>query len=352
MVASTKYYDLLGISPTASTSEIKTAYKKKAIKLHPDKPTGNKEAFQDLTEAYEILSDDQKRKTYDQFGEEGVKNVPHMDSSSVFEEFMRSFGGGGESIFNGATFGGTSMFGNIFGQREKRTPDLKYNLNVKLEDLYFGKNTKLKINRKVLCKTCEGTGSATKEKEKCSLCDGRGTNIQYNRNGSNIQVLQSPCGKCNQTGKIVTNPCSECKGASTVQKADILEIHIKPGMNTGDTLVYEGYAEERPDHKTGNLILTISQVQHPIFERKGDDLHMTKKISLKYALLGLTFKIDHIDPAKQTSLKVDGVINFGEVKKFESMGMNKNGSLYIKFEIELPKTLNTKQKELVNEIFF
>lgn len=336
MVVNKEYYDCLEVSPDATIDEIKKAFRKKAVKLHPDKPTGDEEKFKKLSEAYEILSDPDKRENYDRFGKDGVKDVPHRSASSIFEEMFGNFG---------------------FSMRptKKKTPDIRHTLNVSLEELYFGKSKKLKLKRKKICKGCQGTGSKSGQQQNCDSCSGQGVKVQHVKRGPMIMQTQRQCSDCGGSGKKVIDPCISCNGNMVIEDTDLIEIEIPAGMREGEQLVFPSYAEEYPGAETGNLIILVKQTPHEIFTRNGDDLHMTKDITLGEALLGFQFFINHLDLKKRTELKVPGIVEPGEVKQFEGMGMPRDkktfGNLIIHFNIVFPKSLDARQEKLVRRAF-
>lgn len=262
-VDTTKFYKLLEVDKNASDSEIKKAYRKLAIKHHPDKG-GDPEVFKELSKAYEVLSDKDKRSTYDQFGEEGLEGGGGGDPSDIFSAF---FGGGG---------GGPSQGRG----RKQKTEDVKQELKVTLEQIYGGQTKKMAITRQVIDKD--------KGVKTCQACDGKGTKVQIVRMGPMIQQSQSQCTQCGGQGK----------SFSTKKERQILEVHISKGSPEGHQIRFHEMADERPDHDTGDVIFIVREQEHAVFKRKGADLFVERTISLADALCGYELDILHLDGRK------------------------------------------------------
>lgn len=258
----TKFYKLLEVEKTASPDVIRKAYRKMAVKHHPDKG-GDVELFKEMTKAYEVLSDENKRRRYDEGGEEAVSGEG---------------GGGDPSDLFDMMFGGQGGRGG--GQRQrKKTKDVVHNLGVTLEQLYNGATKKIAVSRDVLEK------GAVKE---CSECDGRGVKIQIIRMGPMIQQAQAPCGACGGVGKTF-----KCK-----KEREILEVFIEKGCPSGHKITFSGKADEHPDADPGDVVFTIGVKDHPRFHRKHADLYVHKTISLREALCGYTLEVEHLDGRK------------------------------------------------------
>jgi len=262
-VDTTKLYKLLEVDKNASDAEIKKAYRKLAIKHHPDKG-GDPEVFKEISKAYEVLSDKDKRSTYDQFGEEGLEGGGGgSDPTDIFSAF---FGGGGPS-------GGG-------GKRRQKTDDVKQELKVTLEQIYGGQTKKMAITRQVIDKDI-GV-------QECAECDGRGVKVQVIRMGPMIQQMQSSCSKCQGQGK----------SFATKKEKQILEVHISKGSPEGHQIKFHEMADEKPDHDTGDVIFVVREQEHPVFKRKGADLFVERSISLADALCGYELDIQHLDGRK------------------------------------------------------
>lgn len=261
-VDTTKFYKLLGVEKNASTAEIKKAYRKLAITLHPDKPGGDAEKFKEVTRAYEVLSDDDKRKKYDRFGEEGMEDGGG-DPSDIFESF---FGGGGRR-------GGG-------GRKRQKTKDVSQPLKVTLEQLYNGQTKKMAITRQVIDKK--------KGVQECSECGGRGVRVEVVRMGPMIQQMQSACGACGGQGK----------SFKTKSDREVLEVHIQKGSPDNHKVVFREMADEHPDADTGDVNFILKEQPHELFKRRGADLFIEKKISLVEALCGFEIEVTHLDGRK------------------------------------------------------
>lgn len=258
----TKFYKLLEVEKDASETEIKKAYRKMAIKHHPDKG-GDPEKFKEITRAYEVLSDSEKRSTYDRFGEEGLEEGGGGDPSDIFEAFFGGGKGGGRGK-----------------ARKQKTKDVVQPLKVTLEQLYTGQTKKMAITRQVIDKK-RGVQS-------CGECGGRGVTVQTVRMGPMIQQMQSACGACGGQGK----------SFRTKSEKEILEVHIQKGSPDKHKITFREMADEAPDHDAGDVIFTINEQPHKDFKRKGADLFLERNISLVEALCGFTLEITHLDGRK------------------------------------------------------
>lgn len=338
MVVDTKLYDLLGVSPDVSQAELRRAYKKKAVQLHPDKNQNDPEAtekFQAVNEAYEVLKDEDKRRAYDQMGMDALKGG--ADGAGMGDFFSSFFGRG----FGG--FGG----GGFREKRRQRTPDMGHTLNVSLEDLYNGKEVTLRIGRNALCPECNGKGAAPgKAAKKCSDCGGRGQKVQVIRMGPMMTQQVTTCPTCRGSGEMIDarDKCKKCSGQKVVDDKKIIVVHIEPGMESGEKIVFQGCADEAPDADAGDFVVHLQEKPHAKFARKHNDLLMVKKLTLSEALLGAKFVVHHLDGRELVVTTNPGeVIVPGAVKVIEREGMPvrrnvyEKGRLFIKFEITFPK---------------
>ncbi|MCL7034259.1 hypothetical protein MKW94_009590 [Papaver nudicaule] len=234
----TKYYEVLGVSKNATSDELKKAYKKAAIKNHPDKG-GDPEKFKEVAQAYEVLNDPEKRDIYDQYGEDALK------------EGMGGGGGGGHNPFDifESFFGGGGGFGGGGSRRsrQKQGEDVVHTLKVSLEDLYNGTEKKLSLSRNALCSKCNGKGSKSGASSKCAGCQGQGMKISMRQIGPGmIQQMQHVCQECRGTGEIINekDKCQQCKGSKVTKEKKVLEVHVEKGMQNGQKIVFEGQADE------------------------------------------------------------------------------------------------------------
>eukprot|EP01114_Cavostelium_apophysatum_P012484 TRINITY_DN27_c1_g1_i3.p1 TRINITY_DN27_c1_g1~~TRINITY_DN27_c1_g1_i3.p1 ORF type:complete len:414 (+),score=140.96 TRINITY_DN27_c1_g1_i3:129-1370(+) len=348
MVKETELYERLEIPPTATVDEIKKAYKKLAIKHHPDKNQNNPEAaekFKEIGEAYEILSDEKKRQTYDKYGKEALKEggFHAHNAEDIFSQF---FGGGG--------FG--SFFGGGGRQGPKKGENIAHELQVTLEDLYKGKTSKLAVQRNIICSKCSGSGAKPGvEVGKCKSCEGRGVKIIIKQMGPMIQQMQSVCNDCGGKGETVkeADKCTECKGKKVIKDKKILQVYIDKGMAHGQKIVFSGEADEAPGMEPGDIIFIISEKKHEVFRRQGVDLYMECSIPLIEALGGFQFTVKHLDDRVLYIKSEKGeVIKPGDVRRILGEGMptykrpDEKGSLYIKFNVEFPKPGFLKDKAI------
>lgn len=337
MVKETKFYDLLEVSPDASEQELKKAYRKKALRLHPDKG-GDPELFKEVTHAYEILSDSQKRSIYDTRGEAGLSEQGGfggggMDAQDLFSQL---FGGGGGGFFGGG--GGGRQ------QGPRRTKDLVHRVHVTLEDLYKGKTTKLALTRNIICGKCKGKGGKDGAVKTCNTCHGRGVKITLRQMGPMIQQMQSPCDECSGTGEIINmkDRCTQCKGKKVVPEKKILEVHIDKGMKNGQTVTFSGESDQVPGAEPGDVVIVIEEKPHERFKRQDNDLITEVEIDLLTALGGGQFAIKHLDERVLVVTLVPGeIIKDGDLKVIHGQGMpsvrhHEPGDLYVKIAVKFP----------------
>ena len=339
------YYQTLGIAKNSSDADIKKAYRKLAMKYHPDRNPGNaasEEKFKDAKEAYEVLSDSQKRNAYDQFGHAGVNSQGGM-------------GGGfnpGDSIND--IFG--DMFGDIFGSRRgarsnsQRGSDLRYELTLDLEQAVFGDNINIKIPSLTSCNSCKGTGakpgtSATT----CNRCEGRGAvRVQQG-----FFTLQQTCPECRGTGQTIQSPCLDCNGSGRVSRNRTISLKIPPGVDDNDRirLSKEGEAGLNGG-PSGDLYVDINIREHSIFTREGKNLFCTVPISYSSAVLGGVVQVPTINGA--VNLTIPAETQSGKLFRLKAKGIRSHrdritGDLICKVQVETPINLNSKQKDLLKE---
>ncbi|KAL3648781.1 hypothetical protein CASFOL_005184 [Castilleja foliolosa] len=327
-----KYYDILGVSKNASQDDLKKAYRKLAIKNHPDKG-GDPEKFKEIAQAYEVLNNPEKRKIYDQRYGEGMGG---------------GGGGGGHSEFKNH-FGG-SPFG--LGRRQRRRgKDVVYPLHVSLEELYKGTSKKLYISRNVLCSKCKGKGSKPGPSTKCSGCQGSGIKVSIRHLGPSMiqQMKQYPCNECKGTGEMIR--CSQCKGEKVVQENKVLVVVVEKGMQHCQIIKFLGEADEAPDTVTGDAVFVLLQKEHPKFKRKGDDLFFEHTLSSTEARCGFEFILTHLDNRRIFIKSQPGeVIKPGQVEAINNEGMPiyqgsfMKGKLYIQFTVDFSDLLSLEEQ--------
>lgn len=335
MVKATKLYDLLGVAPGASESELKGAYRKLALKYHPDKNPEAGDKFKEISHAYEVLSDPHKREIYDQYGEEGLNGEggPGMSPQDIFSQF---FGGG----FFGGAFGGQ---GRQRGPR--RGADMDFALGCTLEDLYRGKTTKIAVQRQKICEKCDGKGGKADSVKTCPGCNGSGVRVTIRQMGPMIQQMQSACNECSGEGEIIKEKdrCKECHGKKVVQEKKVHEVFVEKGMSDGQRIKFSGEADQAPGVVPGDVVVIINEKEHAFFKRHGKDLHCKVKIDLVTALAGGSFTIKHLDDRILEGTILPGeVIKPDEVRIIEGEGMPEHkrpfskGDLYVQFELVFP----------------
>lgn len=333
----TKYYEILGVSKSATEDELKKAYRKAAMKNHPDKG-GDPEKFKELGQAYEVLSDPEKRDIYDQYGEDALKEG--MGGAGAAHNPFDIF----ESFFGGGTFGAG---GSSRGRRRKQGEDVVHTLKVSLEDLYNGTTKKLSLSRNVLCPKCKGKGSKSGALGKCYGCQGTGMKITTRQIGLGmIQQMQHVCPECRGAGEVISerDKCPQCKANKVTQEKKVLEVHVEKGMQHGQKIAFEGQADEAPDTITGDIVFILQLKEHPKFKRKFDDLYVDHTLSLTEALCGFQFALTHLD-GRQLLIKSNPgeIIKPGQYKAINDEGMPHHqrpfmkGRLYIQFNVEFPE---------------
>lgn len=337
------YYKTLDVERNASEAEIKKAYRRNAMKYHPDRNPDDKEAdrkFKQAKEAYEVLSDQQKRAAYDQFGHAGV------DPSGAGAGAGGFHGAGGFSDIFGDIFGG----GRSGGQKVYRGADLRYNLELSLEDAVQGTEVKIRVPALATCDTCNGSGA--KKGTSSSTCDTCGGHGQV-RMQQGFFSIQQTCPNCQGSGKIISNPCGDCHGEGRVKRSKTLSVKVPAGVDEGDQirLSGEGEAGERGG-PAGDLYVQISLKSHAIFQREGDDLHFSMPVDFATATLGGEMEIPTLNG--KANLKIPAGTQSEKLFRLKGKGVRnvRNGhvgDLYCKISIETPVKLTGKQKELLKE---
>ncbi|KAG7292554.1 hypothetical protein NEMBOFW57_002589 [Staphylotrichum longicolle] len=345
MVKETKFYDVLGVSPGATEQELKKAYKTGALKYHPDKNHNNPAAeqkFKEISHAYEILSDSQKRQIYDQYGEAGLEGGAGGGGGMAAEDLFAQFFGGGGGL--GGGFGG--MFSGMNHQRgPTKAKTIHHVHNVSLEDIYRGKVSKLALQRSIICPKCEGRGGKEGAVRKCTTCDGHGMKTMMRQMGPMIQRFQTVCPDCNGEGEIVKDKdrCKQCFGKKTVVDRKVLHVHVDRGVKSGTKVEFRGEGDQAPGILAGDVVFQIEQKPHPRFTRRDDDLLYHAEIDLVTALAGGTIYIEHLDDRWLSVDILPGeAIAPGVVKMIRGQGMPSHrhhdyGNMYIQFAVRFPE---------------
>ena len=356
------YYAILGVSRTASKDELKSAYRKLAVQYHPDKNQGNKEyekKFKEIGEAYEVLKDDQKRAAYDQYGHAAFKQSGGggaggpfgSNSSQGFGGFDFNSAGGFSDIFEDlfGTMGGT---GQSSSKRSAQTrgADLRYNMQVTLEEAYKGKAEKITFSAATACKACNGSGSKDKTRTSCNTCAGRGKV----RTQQGFFTIERPCGSCQGEGQIIKNPCGSCNGRGKVKQERVLSVNIPQGVEEGTRIRLAGEGEPGSNGgPPGDLYIFMSVKPHKIFIRDGHDLNCKATIKLATAALGGEIEVPSIDGSK-IKLSIPSGTQSEDKFRLKHKGMRKLrstacGDMYVHVHVETPINLSKKQKDLLEE---
>lgn len=318
--STTDFYALLGVTKDADAATIKKAFRKLAITAHPDKG-GNTETWNKLSQAYEVLSDDGKRRLYDLGGMDAVEN-------------------------------GGSRHGGRPAQKVVKGDPVNFPLNLSLEDIYSGAQKKLKLTRTVCCKGCNGKGGT--DVVDCASCDGRGVKITMQRLGPGmVTQSQSPCNICRGEGRVVAagKQCRACMGQKTLKEVKQLTIDVPRGAQVGQTVLFRGDGDELPGQLAGDVIVEFAEKKHSTFTRNGFHLFIKQRITLLQALVGCTFFIEHLD-GHQVEIVLNQVIEPGTVLCIPEEGLAhsygrgrgiETGNLYVEFEIEFPTTQHMNQ---------
>ncbi|MGI9400021.1 MAG: molecular chaperone DnaJ [Rhizobiaceae bacterium] len=347
-MSKTDYYEMLGVSREVGEKDLKSAYRKKAMQFHPDRNPDDKEAeriFKEVSEAYEVLKDPQKRAAYDQFGH------------AAFEQGGGGFGGG----FGAGTGAFSDIFEDIFGEmmggrrsrsggRERGT-DLRYNMEVSLEEAFSGKTAEISVPTAVACEKCSGSGAKPGSAPSvCSTCGGNGRV----RAASGFFSIERTCPACQGRGEVITDPCGECSGQGRVTRERTLSVNIPAGIEDGVRirLAGEGEAGSR-NGPAGDLYIFLSVRPHEFFQRDGTDLFCRVPVSMTTAALGGEFEVKALDGTK-TRVKVPEGTQTGKQFRLKSKGMpvmrsHGAGDLYIQIVTETPQNLSRRQRELLEE---
>lgn len=359
------YYEVLGVDRGASTDELKKSYRKLALKYHPDRNPGDKtseEKFKEIAEAYEVLSDPQKKSAYDQFGHAGLGagigagagpfgGGFGVDLEEALRMFMGEFGKGfGSSIFGDTFDEGMGLHGARRGHKP-RGSDLRYDMEISLEDAAFGTKREISVTINETCKSCHGEGTAHGTgRTRCPSCDGAG--MVYSRQG--FFTISRACNKCQGTGSVVKNPCKECRGAGTVPEDKRIAVKVPGGVETGSRLRVTGGGEPGiKGGEPGDLYIIMHVQEHPIFQRQGDDLLCEMPISFVTASIGDDIEIPTLDG--RIKLKIPPGTQSGKVFRIKGRGMPEihgygRGDLYIRVSVEVPTHLGGEERKTIEKL--
>jgi molecular chaperone DnaJ len=359
-MASQDYYGLLEVKRDATADDIKKSYRKLAMKYHPDRNPGNPEAekkFKEITQAYDVLKDDQKRAAYDRVGHQ------------AFTEGMAGGGGPGAGGFGGDAFhfsgGFSDILDQVFGEfmggggghprgqaRNSRGADISYDMEITLEDAYKGKQSKIKVPTMASCEDCHGTGEKGASETGCPLCKGHG----IVRGQQGFFTIERTCPQCQGTGRIIQNPCTSCRGMGHVRRQKILSVTIPAGIEDGTRIRLSGEGEGEAGvrgARPGDLYLHISVKSHPLFTRENRDIHCRVPISMVTAALGGNVEVPTIDGSR-TKVSIPAGTQSGHQFRLRGKGMtairsSTRGDMIIQTVVETPVNLSKRQKELLEQ---
>jgi DnaJ family protein A protein 2 len=354
------YYETLGVSKDVDKQALKKAYHKLAMQYHPDrnKEPGADEKFKEISNAYSVLSNDDKRKAYDQFGEAGVNGMGGggFEGFSPEDIFSQVFGqgfGGGKGGFD---------FGGFGGREEKRTPtrsdDLHYEYEMSLEDFYNGTTKTIEYPRDEICSTCNGRGTNKLGVDKtCKTCKGTGQVKATQRFGGGLFTQVSPCGACNGSGEKIKaeDSCKSCQASGVQRKKKTISFKVEPGMKSGSDILFRGESHQYPGIAAGDVIISLTEKPHYLLTRYEDDLYMKKQIPLIDALTGYDFNFKHLD-GRTIKIKNNAkanVVSPNDVIVIHGEGMpgrGKRGNLYVQLNVAFPKGHLLSEKTMLNEL--
>ncbi len=364
-MAKRDYYEVLGVQKGATAEEIKKAYRKLAVKYHPDKNPGNKEAeekFKEAAEAYSVLSDADKKARYDQFGHAGVEGAG-PDFSGGFgnlNDILNDLFGGGFGGFGGfgSGFGG---FGGGFGggqrqQRVQRGRDIRVRVKLTLEEIAHGVEKEISIEKSVPCPDCGGRGAKSSSDIKtCPACNGSGQVQRVVNSFLGQTVTYSTCQQCGGEGKIISNPCRTCSGSGLVRQRETIKVKIPAGVEAGMQLTVQGEGHAAKNNGiNGDLLVVIEEQEHKDLKREGNNLFYTKVVSITDAILGAEVDVPCIGGT--TKVKVEPGTQSGTVVRLRGKGLptvngyGGVGDLYVKIAVWIPKKLNREEKEIVESL--
>ena len=330
MVKETRLYDILGCPPNATSAELKKAYRKLALKFHPDKATGDEEKFKEISYAYEVLSNEEKRTLYDSHGEEALKEGGGMGGFSNANDIFDMFFGGGS------------------GRRrdDTKTKDIVFEMSVTLDELYNGTQRNIVIKKDVLCGTCEGKGGSENHVKTCGACNGQvvQTVLQQLFPGM-MQQSRVVCKECKGLGEVIPDKhrCKTCNGRKTNNQEKILKVHIDKGMTDGQKIIFHEEADQKPKKTPGDVVVVLDEQRHKVYRRKGIDLVMDLELDLVESLCGFDRIVETLDKRQLVISTIPGeIIRPGDIKTLLNEGMPRQkthdkGRLMIKFSIKFPK---------------
>lgn len=357
------YYEILGVGKNASEAEMKKAYRKLAMTYHPDRNKGNANAelkFKEAAEAYEVLSDPQKKARYDQFGHAGINGQGGFSGGGVefdVEDIFSRFG----DIFGGSFFG-EDMFGggrsrSRGGRRQSGTPgsDMKIRMPLSLEEIAFGTEKTLKVKKQTTCKTCGGTGAASNSDfETCGTCNGMGEIRQVTRTMLGQMVNVQPCPTCHGEGRIIKNKCKACNGEGRENGEETIKVNIPFGVSNGNYITLRGQGNAgRRGGKSGDLIVLIEEKEHEHFIREGNNIYYDLGLSIPDAILGSEQEVPTLKG--KAKLKIDAATQPGKLLRMRGKGIrglnnSADGDQYVRINVYMPKNLTNQEKSTIESL--
>ena len=341
------YYEILGVSRTCTEQELKSSYRKLAMQYHPDRNPGDKEAeekFKEASEAYSVLSDENKRAQYDRFGHQGVNGGVGGFDPSAFQDLSEIFG----DLFGfGDAFGGAGRRRS----RAQRGADLRTDISIELKDVIFGKSTEISVRKTEACESCRGSGVANgKQPQTCSACGGRGQ-LRYQQGFFSVART---CGTCSGTGQVITDPCKSCRGEGRVIREHKMQIEVPPGVEDGTRIRYQGEGEAGIfGGPSGDLYVVLTVKEDSFYARDGNNLHCMVSISFPQAALGTEVTVPTFEG--EYKLKLPAGVQSGQQIPIRNKGVpvlrgRGRGDLIVHVEVQIPKKLTTRQRELLEEL--
>lgn len=355
-MAKRDYYEVLGVDKGASEQEIKKAYRQKAIQFHPDKNPGDKSSedkFKEAAEAYEILSNAEKKQRYDQYGHAGVGSSASggygggMSMDDIFSHFGDIFGGG----FGG--FGGGGSRGG--GRRVQRGSNLRVKVKLTLEEIAKGVEKKIKVSKQVICSTCDGSGAKDSSSfHTCTTCNGSGQVRRVTSTFLGQMQTTATCPTCNGSGNVITQKCSACSGNGVVRGEEVVPIRLPAGVSEGMQLSVSGGGNAAPNGGIpGDLIVVIEEVKHELFERDGNNLYLEHYIKFPEAVFGAQIEIPTLDG--KARIKIDSGTQSGKVLRLKGKGLPelnsyRTGDLLVNINVWTPKKVSKEEKEALEKM--
>ncbi len=356
-MAKKDFYEILGIAKTANDDEIKKAYRKQAIKYHPDKNPDDKSAeekFKEAAEAYEVLSNSEKRKRYDQFGHAGVGGASGgsgnyggggMNMDDIFSQFGDIFGGG---------FGFGGGGGNSRGRRVNRGSNLRVKVKLNLNEIAKGAEKKLKVTKHVTCNTCNGSGAKSGNYDTCKMCNGTGVFTRVQQTILGAMQTQTTCTSCHGEGKIIKDKCGTCHGDGIVRGEEVITINIPAGVAEGMQLSMGGKGNAAPrGGVNGDLLILIEEEEHPELKRDGNNLIYHLFLSFPSAALGTQVEVPTIDG--KAKIKIDAGTQSGKILRLKGKGLNDvngygKGDLLVDINIHTPDFISPEEKRILEQL--